>query len=227
MRLHATTRERPADRLLIEKTRLRALPEHPFDTDLVLPLVISKEARVHLDTNTYSVPHAIDGQSIIGRTAHLRADDHRVRVVLDGQVIADHARSWGRRRAVEDPRHIEALVDKRPAARGPRRRDRLASLSPEAGMYLKEVARRRIDLESEVRKLLRLCDLYGDADVAQGMAAALAARTFGARYVRVLVDQARFARGLGEPPEPVITGNAAADALEIHPHDLEDYDALF
>ena len=36
-RVHATTRERPADRLLLEKTRLRALAAHPFDTDLVVP----------------------------------------------------------------------------------------------------------------------------------------------------------------------------------------------
>ena len=59
-RVHATTRERPADRHLIEKTRLRALPEHPFDTDLVVPMIVSKEARVHLDTNTYSVPHSLE-----------------------------------------------------------------------------------------------------------------------------------------------------------------------
>ena len=110
---------------------------------------------------------------------------------------------------------------------GPRRRDRLAALSPEAAIYLKEVARKRINLESEIRKLLRLCDLYGDADVARGMGDALAARTLGARYVRALIDQARFARGLGEPPELVVTGHAVADALDIQPHDLEDYDALF
>ena len=33
-RIHATTRERPVDRLLIERKRLRALPERPADTDL-------------------------------------------------------------------------------------------------------------------------------------------------------------------------------------------------
>jgi hypothetical protein len=52
-------------------------------------------------------------------------------------------------------------------------------------------------------------------------------RTFGARYVRTIIDQARFARGLGEPPEPVVTGNAAADSVEVEPHRLETYDALF
>jgi transposase len=54
-RIHAATRERPADRLLVEKARLHPLPEHPFDTDFVEPQIVSKEARVRLDTNTYYV----------------------------------------------------------------------------------------------------------------------------------------------------------------------------
>ena len=221
-RIHATTRERPAERLIVERPRLRALPEHAFDTDLVLPMVVSKEARVHLDTNTYSVPHRL-----VGRSVHLRADDTTVRVVAEGAVVAEHQRCWGRRQAIEDRAHIEAMLEKRPAARAPRRRDRLAALSPECRVYLQEVARRRIDLESEIQKLQRLIPLYGEADVAEGMKRALAARTFGVRFVRTFIDQSRFARGLGEPPEPIVTGNTTADEIVVEPHPLETYDALF
>lgn len=221
-RIHGTTRERPAERLLIERPRLRSLPEHDFDTDLVLPMIVSKEARVHLDTNTYSVPHRFVGSSV-----HLRADDTTVRILADGAVVAEHQRCWGRRQAIEDRAHIEALLERRPAGRAPRRRDRLAALSPECRVYLQEVARRRIDLESEIQKLGRLLQLYGPTDLAEGMKRALAARTFGVRYVRALIDQSRFARGLGEPPEPIITGNTTADEIVVEPHSLETYDALF
>ena len=51
-RIHGTTRERPVERLVIERPRLHPLPEHPFGADLFLPLIVSNEARVHLDTNT-------------------------------------------------------------------------------------------------------------------------------------------------------------------------------
>jgi transposase len=221
-RLHATTRERPCDRLLVERTRLRPLPKRPFDTDTVMAMIVSKEARVRLDTNAYSVP-----PEYVGKTVHVRADDTTVKVICDGVVIAEHVRCWDRRRVIEDPAHIDKLIARRAGALVPKRKDRLASLSPESRLYLQEIARRRIDLENEIRKLLRLVDLYGETEVAGGMAAALAARTFGARYVRALIDQSRFARGLGEPPEPVITGNAAADDLVVEPHDLETYDALF
>jgi transposase len=221
-RIHATTRERPAERLLVEKTRLRALPERPFDTDLVLPMIVSKEARVRLDTNAYSVPHAF-----VGRDVFLRADDTTVRVLCDGVEIARHARSFDRRRAIEDPAHVDAMLERRGGARVPKRKDRIASLAPECRMYLQEIARRPMRLDHEIEKLLRLMELYGETELAGGMAKALAARTFGARYVRALIDQSRFARGLGEPPEPVVTGNPHADAVTVEPHDMETYDALF
>lgn len=165
--------------------------------------------------------------SFVGKSVHVRADDTTVRIVCEGAVIAEHARSWERRRVIEDPVHTDALVAQRPGARGPKRRDRLASLSTECRLYLQEVSKRRISLDNEVRKLDRLLRLYGEQDLAAGMAAALAARTFGARYVRTLIDQQRFARGLGEPPEPVVTGNRAADEVTVEPHDLGGYDELF
>jgi hypothetical protein len=99
-------------------------------------------------------------------------------------------------------------------------------MSPACRLYLQEVARTRLDLDNEVRKLARLVRQYDEADVAEGMALALARRTFGANYVRTLVDQARFARGLGQPPEPVVTGNSAADAVDVQPHPMESYDDL-
>ena len=220
-RVHATTRERPSQRLLVERPRLRALPAHPFDTDIVIPLIVSKEARVRFDTNTYSVP-----PELVGKTVQVRADDHRVRVMCDGVEVAGHARCWDKRRHIEDQAHVQKLLDRRKAARGPTRRERLLTNCPEARVYFNEVARRRIHLGNETAKIFRLIDLYGQTEVAGAIAKAVGQRSFGARYVRALCDQARFARGLGEPPEPVVTGNAAADDIDVQPHDMETYDAL-
>ena len=220
-RLHAATRERPADRLPVERPRLHALPEHPFDADLIIPSVVSKEARVRLDSNSYSVP-----PECVGKTVHVRADDTSVRVFQEAAEVARHQRSWERHHVVEDPAHIAKLLERRKAARGPKGKDRFTALSPDARLYIQEIARRRIRLDHELRKLSRLVELYGEADVAAGMAKALVQRTFGARYVRALIDQNRFASGLAEPPEPIVTGNPAADSLDVQPHSLESYDEL-
>jgi len=220
-RLHATTRERPADRLLIERPRLHKLPEHPFDTELVVPTVVSKEARVRLDSNSYSVP-----PELTGKTVHVRADSKTVRVLHESAEVARHERSWERHHVVENPAHIAKLLERRKAARGAKKKDRFLALSPDARLYIQEIARQRIRLDHELRKLDRLVELYGEAEVAAGMAKALAQRTFGARYVRVLIDQHRFASGLAEPPEPILTGNTVADSLDVQPHALESYDEL-
>jgi transposase len=221
-RVHAATRARPDDLLRVERARLRALPGHPPPTDLLVPAIVSKEASVRLDTNCYSVP-----PRFVGKTVHLRADQASVRVFAEGTEIARHARCWDRRKIVEDPAHREEILARRPGAQAPARRDRIGGLAPECKAYLQEVARRRIQLQNEVRKLERLLARYGEADFVEGVRRALVSRTFGARYVHACIDQARFARGLGEPPEPVVTGHHAADSLVVEPHDLETYDALF
>ncbi len=69
-----------------------------------------------------------------------------------------------------------------------------------------EVPRRRINLDLELRKLERLVRRYGEADVAARLAAALNRGTFGARYVRTLIDQRRFAAGQRQVPDPIVTG---------------------
>jgi transposase len=221
VRVHASTRERPSERLLIERPRLHRLPEHPFDTDLLVPAVVSKEARVRLDSNSYSVP-----PECAGKTVQLRADEAAVRVLLDGAEVASHPRCWERHKAVEQPAHLEKLLERKSAARPAKRRDRIASLSTEARLYVQAVARSRLSLDHELRKLMRLLQQYGEEDLREALAKALAQRTFGARYVRALLDQGRFARGLAEPPEPILTGDTTADSLDVQPHPLESYDAL-
>jgi hypothetical protein len=163
----------------------------------------------------------------VGKSVILRADDEHVRVLCDGVEVAMHRRSFDRLRHVEDPAHIEKLLARRQGARGPKRRERLLAVSPEIRLYLREIARRRIHLGHETEKLLRLLDQYGEADFRNAVVQALALKTIGTRYIRALCDQARFARGLGEPPEPILTGNPTADDLVVVPHDMETYDALF
>ena len=56
VRLHETTRERPLDRFEQERALLRPLPAIPFDTDEVVPAVVSPHARIAFDGNRYSAP---------------------------------------------------------------------------------------------------------------------------------------------------------------------------
>jgi hypothetical protein len=81
-------------------------------------------------------------------------------------------------------------------------------------------------MQAEVETLTRLLVRYGPTELAGGIAAAVAARAFNAKSVQLLMDQARFKRGLPEPEEPVLTGNKLADNLVVEPHPMESYDNL-
>src|SRR5271156_4207718 len=76
VRMHETTRERPADRFERERSLLRALPAICFDTDLVVAAVVTPHARIEFDGNRYSVP-----PRFVRRPVTIRASRNEVRVL--------------------------------------------------------------------------------------------------------------------------------------------------
>ena len=108
VRVHETTRERPLDRFEKERSLLRPLPSIPFDTDEIVPCVVSPHARVEFDGNRYSVP-----PSFARKTVTLRADGSEVRIMHDGQVVARHVRSYERGQLIVLPEHRLAALEQR------------------------------------------------------------------------------------------------------------------
>jgi transposase len=87
------------------------LPERPFDACVVQPAQVDKYQTVRFDGNSYSVPRRWAFRSV-----SVKGYVDRVAVVADGQTIARHARSYGRREKVLDPLHYLVVLEKKPAA---------------------------------------------------------------------------------------------------------------
>ena len=105
VRMHETTRERPVDRFQQERSLLRALPAIPFDTDEVVPAVVTPHARIEFDGNRYSVP-----PPLARRPVTIRADRDEVRVLHEGQVVAQHVRCYQRGQLIVLPDHRLAAL---------------------------------------------------------------------------------------------------------------------
>ena len=73
VRTHEITRERPVDRFQRERSLPHALPWIPFDTDKIVPTVVSPHARVEFHANCYSVP-----PYLVHQTVTIRADGRQV-----------------------------------------------------------------------------------------------------------------------------------------------------
>lgn len=114
-REHATLHERPIDRLVAEKKRMRALPEPMPATERRFTMRVPPQPYLRFDTNDYSLdPRAV------GRRVEVRVGQRAIGAAcLDsGEIVARHRRSFAKRRTFTDPAH-QALLD---ALRGRRRR---------------------------------------------------------------------------------------------------------
>jgi transposase len=127
-RLHRGIRAVPAERLVQERCRMRALPEQMPDTDRRFVMRVPQQPYLRFDTNDYSLdPRAA------GRRVEVRVGQGQIRAItLDGgETVASHRRSFAKGLTFTDPAH-QALLDQ---LRGTRRR------GPQVEVELRPLAR--------------------------------------------------------------------------------------
>ena len=83
----------------------------PFDGFHALPASVSKTLLVRFDYNKYSV-HA----AAAGRPVDIHAYADRIVVRQDGEVVAEHARRFGRDQTIYDPWHYLPVLAQKPGA---------------------------------------------------------------------------------------------------------------
>jgi len=107
VRVHGTTGEPPLARFeRDEAAALKPLPaKAPFLQVRELARRVHTDACIELDTNRYSVPWRLIGESVSVLVA-----ERQVRVLYAGQEVACHAQSPLRRASVIDRRHLAGIV---------------------------------------------------------------------------------------------------------------------
>lgn len=107
IRCHGTTGEPPLQRFIREEaSKLRPLNGRPpFRQIRELLRKVHADCAVEVDTNAYSVPWRL-----IGETVEVTVSDARVRVFHAGKVVAEHAEASGRHRRLVDPAHFVGVT---------------------------------------------------------------------------------------------------------------------
>jgi transposase len=114
-RVHGTTGEVPAVRFEREAPTLRPLGGRaPFGQLRDLVRRVQADCAVDVDTNSYSVPWRL-----IGETVQVTSCAGRIVIRHAGEVVADHAICQGRRQRITDRAHLAGVV----GAAGPVRRE--------------------------------------------------------------------------------------------------------
>ena len=83
----------------------------PFDGFHASEVSVSKTCLVRFDNNQYSV-----AARAVGRPVDVRAYAERIVIRQDGEIVAEHPRSFGRGRFVYDPWHYVPILTRKPGA---------------------------------------------------------------------------------------------------------------
>lgn len=147
--------------------------------------------------------------------------------ILDGtKLIATHARSYDRGAQIELPKHIEALLAHKRAARAHRAQDRLHHAAPSAQALFLRAAGRGAHLGVLTRGLLQLLDSHGAHALEAAIVAALAEDAVHLGAVRHFIDAHAHAAGVRPPIAVSLPKDARLERLSVRPQSLSDYDRL-
>jgi hypothetical protein len=219
VRIHETTRERPVDRFQQERSLLRALPTIPFDTDELVPAVVSPHARIEFDANRYSVPPHLARQTVT-----VRADGQEVRIVHQGQIVARHSRCYERRQLIVLPEHRLAALRMSRRSRSSALEQEFDALGPEARQFHICLNRQPVKTGVHLRRLLGLARLYGAAELLGAISRALELAAYDAAYVENLLLAERRRRQLPTPTLPTPKRRELIDEIDWEPTDPGVYD---
>ena len=204
-----------------ERPQLLSLPAHPFETELVVPVRSEKTIYVRFDLNDYSIPPAA-----VGRQLTLAVSETTVRILDGASEIARHRRSYDRHQRVEDPAHIDALLEEKRRARGSTPRARLTDAVPAAEAFLEACFRRGESVVATTERLLLLLDDYGAAELSAAVDEALARQTPRLSSVAFLLARRRRTaqRRVALPVE--LSRRPDLRDIYVKPHRSETYDEL-
>jgi transposase len=222
-RPHPEQRDRTVAQVLAEEQpRLLPLPAHPFETDLLRPVVSGKLAYVRFDRNSYSIPHTHVRQPLT-----LLANATTVRLVVGVDEIARHARSYDTGVTIDDPAHLEGLLTAtHHQANASSTRDRLRLAVPITAILFARLAERGDVLRPHLIRLHALLDDYGPQELAAAVAIALERDALGTGSISHILETRRRQRGQRPPVPMILPDRPGVDDLTLTPHRLESYDDL-
>lgn len=184
VRVHGETHRKPLDLFQQEEQpKLKPLNAMPYDVARVQTLRASPQFRITLDTNRYSVPAQYASQRVC-----VKSYPDRILICHDNQIIARHARSYGRRQDIEDPDHPQELLAQRRNAREQRLLMQFLALARCAQSYYEGLQQRRLNARHHVRKILALSEIYGREATARALEDGLTFHAFSCEYIANLLE---------------------------------------
>ena len=212
-------KEKTKGELLQEELRVMlSLPARGFAARRVAQTTVNSLSLVRFDRNDYSAPtaYAYHAVTAVG-------DLEEVRLIVNNQLVAHHARCWEKEKVFFEPLHYLALLERKPGA--------LDFAKPLSGWRLPDcfaLLRRRLEAElggkgtREYIKVLRLLETATLPELTGAVEQALALNVTDSEALRLLVAHRR------EEPFGLfcLDGRPHLQRVRVDDVDLSTYTAL-
>ena len=218
VRIHGRTKKRPVDLFKTEHPLLTPLPAHPYDCAELRAVHANTQFRVVLESNRYSVPAEYAGSKLL-----LKLYPDQLCLYARDKLIAEHLRSYDRGRDFENPDHVRELLKQKRNARDQHILKRFLALSSHAEQYYRQLTERRLNSRLHLRKIVALCDIYGDEKVARALQDALYYRAFSSEYIANILEQR--SRTMPEPGPLHLIRKQDMLELDLPAPDLSVYES--
>jgi transposase len=204
-----------------ERAHLLSLPDNPFPTEERLEVSAGKTPYIRYDLNDYSIPH-----TYVRRMLSVVASLDEVRVLCGEEVIATHARSYGKGEQIENPAHVDALRQAKHAARHHLKQDQLTHAVPASTDLLQQALQRGHRLATTRALLLGMLDAYGAAELGIAIQEALTQQSPYPDAVRQVLERRREQRQQPPPIAIPLSNHPTLKQLVVRPVELALYDQL-
>lgn len=181
---HPEFKDKTVDQVFAEeKVKLIALPASPFDGYQEVTTRVSLQLLINFDRNHYSV-----NAMAVGKSVQVRAYASHVTMVLNGTVVGVHKRHLGRDKAIYDPWHYLAVLERKPGALrngAPFKRWEL----PDAMSEVRTALEGRSGGDRQFVSILSVVSRYGLDPVAAACAQALADKTISSDVILSILSR--------------------------------------
>jgi len=216
VRIHGETGKRPVDMFQQERAHLHRLPAHPYDIATISQVRASRQFRVVLDTNRYSVPAELAGQPLMMKTY-----PDRICLYHQQKLVARHVRSYDRRKDFELPDHPKILLAQRKKARNQIIFRNFLALHPKSDDYYRQLEQRRMNPLHHIRQIVALSNIYGKDQVKRAIEDAFVFGAFSCEYIANLLEQRN--RKCKEPGPLHLTRSQDLLEIDLNEPDIDIY----
>jgi transposase len=216
VRTHGETGKRPVDMFKEESSHLGKLPATPYDIGQISQVRASKQYRISLDGNQYTVPAQLAGVRLT-----LKKYQNQSCLYHGNDLVARHARSYDRKQDIQNQDHSKALLAHRKKAADQAIYMRFLTLSNRAKEYYQQLGQRRINPFHHIRKIVALSETYPKEQVALAIEDAIKFDAFSSEYVTNILEQR--VRLTKEPGALHVTRSSDLLDITIDPPNLSMY----